>query len=123
MQQPPQAPGEEVVFARLRDLFLKWLRDLLQLLVFEDHVFDRVDACADAILAIACAELDSFQPLVASIIDAVQPADRRERLGAAFQRLVTLNGITFDLSTPSRRVFRRNLKFFLTETRTFMRFR
>ena len=40
-----------------------------------------------------------------------------------FQRLVTLNGITFDLSTPSRRVFRRNLKFFLTETRTFMRFR
>ena len=98
------------------------VQTLLRLLLLRCHV-DVDGGSADAILTIACAELDSFQPLIASIIDAVQPADRRERLGAAFQRLVTLNGITFDLSTPSRRVFRRNLKCFLTETRTFMRFR
>ena len=107
---------------RMAQLHLKWLRDLLQLLVFEEYVWDRLDACADTILALSCAEMDQFQSLIAGLIES-QPADRRERLGATFQQLVTLNDMQFEITTTSRRTFRKNMKHFLTQTRTFMRFK
>jgi hypothetical protein len=107
---------------------LRWCRAVVQLVVFHDAVWERLDAAADALFALLCAEADRVQPLVASILAAVGSdgsagSEKPQRLAAAFTKLLTLNHVSFGsvLSRPARLAFRKNLKLFVSETRAFMR--
>jgi len=94
--------------------------------VFHDAVWDRLDAAADALFALLCAESDRIEPLVTSILASVSedPASEKyQRLAAAFTKLLTLNAVSFAsvLSRQARFAFRKNVKLFVSETRAFLR--
>ena len=103
------------------------------MVVFQDAIWDRLDAAADCLFALCCAEADRLSGLVSGLLgpgSAAWPAlaapgpaadASRGRLGAAFERLLTLNGLRLDYTRAMRLVFRKNMKLFATEARAFMR--
>lgn len=105
---------------RCPDLFLTWLRDLLQYAIFEDVVHDRLDALSDAVFMLACCEADRVEGLMGGILNSI-PEQQRARLGGAFQKLMTGNGVSVSASRSDRLKFRSNFKVFLSDSRTFMR--
>lgn len=82
-----------------------------------------MDACADAMVTLMFAEVQRFGPLFQRLINE-QPPERQQRLGNAFQLLVSGNGLSFEgatLGRIQRTQFRANLKAFLSDVRVFMR--
>jgi len=103
-------------------VLLGWLTELLQTVIFQDGIWDRLDACADTIFALCCAQVDQLQALVGMrILGSVEGEVRRQRLGAAFQKLLTLHDLQFQLTRRERMKFRKNLRLFVSETKAFMR--
>ncbi|KAG5187745.1 hypothetical protein JKP88DRAFT_234931 [Tribonema minus] len=99
----------------LRDL----LTALLQLAAFQSAVWDRLDACAEALLPIIVCDQHGYQALATALVEQQSP-DARPRLAAALHALVTDNGLTMDLKRDTRRRFVENLRRFAGDVRAFL---
>ena len=65
------------------------------MVIFQDMIWDRLEAFSDAMVALIVVEGERVQPLVNHMITS-QPADRQQRLSIAFGHLASGNGLALD---------------------------
>ncbi|GER48788.1 exportin-4 [Striga asiatica] len=99
----------------------RFLRSLLQLLLFEDYSTDLVGSAADALLPLILCEQSVYQSLVNELIKAQANTIFRSRLENALQSLLTSNNLSSSLDRINYQRFRKNLHSFLIEVRGFLR--
>ncbi|KAL3655859.1 hypothetical protein CASFOL_000255 [Castilleja foliolosa] len=99
----------------------RFLRSLLQLLLFEDYSTDLVSSAADALLPLILCEQSVYQSLANELIERQVNPMFRSRLGNALQSLLTSNNISSTLDRINYQRFRKNLHSFLIEVRGFLR--
>ncbi|VFQ81253.1 unnamed protein product [Cuscuta campestris] len=99
----------------------KFLRSLLQFLLFEDYSDDSVSSAADALLPLILCEQDLYQRLGHELIERQANPTFKLRLTNAFQSLTSSNGISSTLDRLNYQKFRKNLRAFLIEVRGFLR--
>ncbi|KAH7691116.1 Nuclear transport receptor exportin 4 (importin beta superfamily) domain-containing protein [Dioscorea alata] len=106
----------------LQESILKrFLRILLQLLLFEDFRMELVGSMADALLPLLLCEHDSYQRMVHELLERQSNPDTKIRLADALQRLTSTNQLTSSLERSNRQRFRKNLQIFLTDISGYMR--
>ncbi|KAL6989067.1 hypothetical protein U1Q18_014818 [Sarracenia purpurea var. burkii] len=116
------ATGYKDPDGRLQDGILsRFLRLLLQLLLFEDYSTDLISAAADALLVLILCEQGFFQMLGNELIERQANPTFRVRLGNALQSLTTSNNLSNTLDRANYQKFRKNLRNFLIEVRGFLR--
>ncbi|CEP06933.1 hypothetical protein [Parasitella parasitica] len=101
----------------LKEPLQKFLQELLQCLLFQHLDSNIVDAAADALLALICAQRSVYM-LLANQIIAQQPADIQSRLTHAFQKLDHATPPQPQRSVPE---FREALLAFLMDVRAVLR--
>ncbi|CAM9400550.1 unnamed protein product [Ascophyllum nodosum] len=102
------------------DTFLEILRTLLHMVVFQQLVWDRLEACAQAVLPLLVCEKEGFQRLAAEIV-AAQPETTRPRLVEAFETLYACHGkCGGGLERLGRRRFEAGMREFVTSIRAFL---
>ncbi|KAL0456678.1 UNVERIFIED_CONTAM: Exportin-7 [Sesamum latifolium] len=99
----------------------RFLRSLLQLLLFEDYSTDLVSSGADALLPLILCEQSVYQNLANELIERQVNQTFRSRLTNAFQSLITSNNLSSTLDRMNYQRFRKNLLSFLIEVRGFLR--
>ncbi|KAF3452354.1 hypothetical protein FNV43_RR02787 [Rhamnella rubrinervis] len=99
----------------------RFLRSLLQLLLFEDYSPDLVSSAADALLPLMLCEQGVYQRLVSELIGRQTNPTLRSRLVNALQSLTSTNHLSSTLDRKNYQIFRKNLKTFLIEVRGFLR--
>ncbi|KAH6804809.1 exportin-4 protein [Perilla frutescens var. frutescens] len=99
----------------------RFLRSLLQLLLFEDYNADLVGSAADALLPLILCEQGTYQSLLNELIERQRDPTFRSRLTNAFQALTTSNNLSSTLDRQNYQKFRKNLHSFLIEVRGFLR--
>jgi len=99
------------------------LRKLLQMVVFESSIWDRLEACANAILMLILCDRDGFVRMVGNILD-LQPPPVRQRLEAEFHQLVeAVRPPTSNVDRQTKIHFKERLKNFATRVRPFLQLR
>ncbi|KAL0376980.1 UNVERIFIED_CONTAM: Exportin-4, partial [Sesamum calycinum] len=93
----------------------RFLRSLLQLLLFEDYSTDLVSSGADALLPLILCEQSVYQNLANELIERQVNQTFRSRLTNAFQSLITSNNLSSTLDRMNYQRFRKNLLSFLVE--------
>lgn len=107
---------------KLQDGILsRFLRLLLQLLLFEDVSTDLISASADALLPLILCEQGLYQSLGKELIERQANPTFRSRLANALQSLTSSNNLASTLDRTNYQKFRKNLFNFLTEVRGFLR--
>ncbi|GMP21962.1 hypothetical protein CsSME_00000164 [Camellia sinensis var. sinensis] len=107
---------------RLQDGILsRFLRLLLQFLLFEDYSTDLISAAADALLPLILCEQELYQRLGNEVIERQGNPTFRSRLANALQSLTSLNNLSSTLDRLNYQKFRKNLHNFLIEVRGFLR--
>ncbi|GLT76967.1 hypothetical protein SLA2020_485980 [Shorea laevis] len=99
----------------------RFLRSLLQLLLFEDYSPDLVGAAADALLPLILCEQGLYQRLGNELIERQVNPTLKSRLMNALQSLTTANHVSYTLDRVNYQRFRKNLNNFLIEVRGFLR--
>ncbi|KAK3043139.1 hypothetical protein RJ639_000028, partial [Escallonia herrerae] len=99
----------------------RFLRSLLQFLLFDDYSTDLVSAAADALLPLILCEQDLYQRLGNELIERQGNPAFRSRLVNALQLLTSSNNVSSKLDRPNYQKFRKNLQSFLIEVRGFLR--
>ncbi|KAI3470688.1 hypothetical protein Pfo_027351 [Paulownia fortunei] len=99
----------------------RFLRSLLQLLLFEDYSTDLVSSAADALLPLILCEQSVYQNLANELIETQLNPTFRSRLTNALQSLITSNNLSSTLDRINYQIFRKNLHSFLIEVRGFLR--
>ncbi|KAG8390023.1 hypothetical protein BUALT_Bualt01G0040100 [Buddleja alternifolia] len=99
----------------------RFLRSLLQLLLFEDYSTDLVSSAADALLPLILCEQSVYQSLANELIERQVNQTFRSRLTNAFQSLISSNNLSSTLDRINYQRFRKNLYSFLVEVRGFLR--
>ncbi|XP_050143396.1 uncharacterized protein LOC126619158 [Malus sylvestris] len=99
----------------------RFLRSVLQLLLFEDYSPDLVSGAADALLPLILCEQSLYQRLGSELIERQANASLKSRLTNALQRLTSANQLSSTLDRKNHQVFRKNLNSFLIEVRGFLR--
>ncbi|KAK2968305.1 hypothetical protein RJ640_016237 [Escallonia rubra] len=99
----------------------RFLRSLLQFLLFDDYSTDLVSAAADALLPLILCEQDLYQKLGNELIERQGNPAFRSRLVNALQLLTSSNNVSSKLDRPNYQKFRKNLQSFLIEVRGFLR--
>ncbi|KAI8556163.1 hypothetical protein RHMOL_Rhmol05G0230600 [Rhododendron molle] len=107
---------------KLQDGILsRFLRLLLQLLLFEDVSTDLISASADALLPLILCEHGLYQRLGNELIEKQPNPTFRSRLANALLSLTSSNNLSSTLDRTNYQKFRKNLFNFLTEVRGFLR--
>ncbi|KAK6145319.1 hypothetical protein DH2020_022139 [Rehmannia glutinosa] len=99
----------------------RFLRSLLQLLLFEDYSTDLVSSAADALLPLILCEQSVYQNLANELIEMQVIPTFRSRLTNALQSLISSNNLSSTLDRINHQRFRKNLHSFLIEVRGFLR--
>ncbi|KAK7827203.1 exportin-4 [Quercus suber] len=99
----------------------RFLRSLLQLLLFEDYSPDLVGSAADALLPLILCEQGLYQRLGNELIERQANPTLRSRLVNALQSLISANQLSSTLDRINYQRFRKNLNNFLVEVRGFLR--
>ncbi|KAE8009944.1 hypothetical protein FH972_006349 [Carpinus fangiana] len=99
----------------------RFLRSLLQLLLFEDYSPDLVSSAADALLPLILCEQGLYQRLGNELIERQANPTLRSRLENALQSLTSANQLSSTLDRINYQRFRKNLNNFLIEVRGFLR--
>ncbi|XP_031116009.1 exportin-4 isoform X1 [Ipomoea triloba] len=99
----------------------KFLRSLLQFLLFEDYSNDIVSSAADALLPLILCEQALYQRLGGELIERQANPAFKSRLTNAFQSLTSSNNLSSTLDRSNYQKFRKNVRTFLIEVRGFLR--
>ncbi|KAL8533351.1 hypothetical protein ACS0TY_009659 [Phlomoides rotata] len=99
----------------------RFLRSLLQLLLFEEYSADLVGPAADALLPLLLCEQSVYQKLVNELIERQPNPNFKSRLTNAVQSLTTSNHLSSTLDRINYQRFRKNLHSFLLQVRGFLR--
>uniref|UniRef100_A0A7N2L6Y9 Exportin-4 n=1 Tax=Quercus lobata TaxID=97700 RepID=A0A7N2L6Y9_QUELO len=99
----------------------RFLRSLLQLLLFEDYSPDLVGSAADALFPLILCEQGLYQRLGNELIERQANPTLRSRLVNALQSLISANQLSSTLDRINYQRFRKNLHNFLIEVRGFLR--
>ncbi|XP_052199976.1 uncharacterized protein LOC127806606 isoform X3 [Diospyros lotus] len=99
----------------------RFLRLLLQFLLFEDYSTDLISAAADAILPLILCDQTLYQRLGNELIERQTNQTFRSRLANALQSLTSSNNLSAALDRSNYQKFRKNLHNFLIEVRGFLR--
>ncbi|XVE62729.1 hypothetical protein DITRI_Ditri06bG0142700 [Diplodiscus trichospermus] len=102
-------------------IFSRFLRSLLQLLLFEDYSPDLVSAAADALLPLILCEQGLYQRLGNELIQRQANSILKSRLANALRLLTTSNHLSSTLDRVNYQRFRKNLNSFLIEVCGFLR--
>lgn len=102
-------------------IFSRFLRSLLQLLLFEDYSPDLVGAAADALLPLILCEQGLYQRLGNELIERQANSTLKSRLANALHSLTSSNHLSSTLDRVNYQRFRKNLNSFLIEVRGFLR--
>ncbi|OMO96138.1 Armadillo-type [Corchorus olitorius] len=102
-------------------IFSRFLRSLLQLLLFEDYSPDLVGAAADALLPLILCEQGLYQRLGNELIERQTNPTLKSRLANALHSLTSANHLSSTLDRVNYQRFRKNLNSFLIEVRGFLR--
>ncbi|KAK4801722.1 hypothetical protein SAY86_022209 [Trapa natans] len=101
-------------------IFGRFLRELLQFLLFEDYSPDLVGSAADALFPLILCEQSLYQMLGNELIERQANPTFRLRLTTALQFLTSANQLTSMLDRVNYQRFRKNLTNFLIEVRGFL---
>ncbi|MCO5598035.1 hypothetical protein L7F22_052124 [Adiantum nelumboides] len=101
----------------------RFLRTLLQYLLFENYSNELVEPASDALLPLILCNPVLYQRLAHDLLEGQHNVMLQGRLAAAFHMLMTGNRVTASLDRANRRRFRENLHMFLAEVRGFLCFR
>ncbi|KAK7337953.1 hypothetical protein VNO77_18547 [Canavalia gladiata] len=105
-----------------REGFLsRFLRSLLQLLLFEDYSSDLISVAADALLPLILCEQGLYQRLGNELIERQANPTLRSRLANALHALTSANQLSTSLDRINYQRFRKNLNSFLVEVRGFLK--
>lgn len=99
----------------------RFLRSLLQFLLFEDYSTDLVSSAADALLPLILCELGLYQRLGNELMERQTNPTFKSRLANALQSLTSSNNLSSTLDRQNHQRFRKNLHNFLIEVRGFLR--
>ncbi|XVF06407.1 hypothetical protein REPUB_Repub06bG0046100 [Reevesia pubescens] len=102
-------------------IFSRFLRSLLQLLLFEDYSPDLVGAAADALLPLILCEQGLYQRLGNELIERLASSTLKSRLANSLHSLTSSNHLSSTLDRVNYQRFRKNLNSFLIEVRGFLR--
>lgn len=117
-----QATSYNDTDGRLQDGILsRFLRLLLQFLLFEDYSIDLTSAAADALLPLILCEQGLYQRLGNELLEKQANPTFKSRLANALQALTSSNNISSTLDRANYQRFRKNLNNFLVEVRGFLR--
>ncbi|KAK8698165.1 hypothetical protein V6N13_114291 [Hibiscus sabdariffa] len=94
-------------------IFSRFLRSLLQLLLFEDYSPDLVSAAADALLPLILCEQGLYQKLGNELIERQTNPALKSRLANALHSLTSSNHLSSRLDRVNYQRFRKNLNSFL----------
>ncbi|KAL5566868.1 hypothetical protein UlMin_030032 [Ulmus minor] len=98
----------------------RFLRSLLQLLLFEDYSPDLVGGAADALLPIILCEQGLYQMLGNELIEKQSNPTLKSRLVGALHSLTSANQLSNTLDRKNFQIFRKNLSSFLIDVRGFL---
>ncbi|KAL3520991.1 hypothetical protein ACH5RR_019140 [Cinchona calisaya] len=98
----------------------RFLRSLLQVLLFEDYSNDLVSSAADALLPLILCEQSLYQKLANELIERQGNPAFKSRLANALQSLTSTNNLSSTLDRRNYQKFRKNLHNFLVEVRGFL---
>ncbi|XP_034707400.1 exportin-4-like [Vitis riparia] len=99
----------------------RFLRSLLQLLLFEDYSTDLVGIAADALFPLILCEQGVYQRLGQELADSQANPTLKSRLVNALQSLTSSNQLSPTLDRINYQRFRKNLHSFLIEVHGFLR--
>ncbi|XP_043688810.1 exportin-4 isoform X3 [Telopea speciosissima] len=99
----------------------RFLRALLQLLLFEDYSTELVSSAADALLPLILCEQGLYQRLGHELIERQVNPQLKSRLANALHCLTSSNELSSSLDRINSQKFRKNLYAFLVEVRGFLR--
>ncbi|XP_010265025.1 PREDICTED: exportin-4 isoform X2 [Nelumbo nucifera] len=99
----------------------RFLRSLLQLLLFEDYSTELVSSAADALLPLILCEQGLYQRLAHELIEKQMDPSLKSRLAIALRCLTSSNQLSSSLDRLNYQKFRKNLLNFLIEVRGFLR--
>lgn len=99
----------------------RFLRSLLQLLLFEDYSTDLVGISADALFPLILCEQGVYQRLGQELADSQANPTLKSRLVNALQSLTSSNQLSPTLDRINYKRFRKNLHSFLIEVHGFLR--
>ncbi|MED6185123.1 hypothetical protein PIB30_053962 [Stylosanthes scabra] len=102
-------------------LLSRFLRSLLQFLLFEDYSSDLTSVAADALLPLILCEQSLYQKLGNDLIERQTNPTLKSRLANALHALTTANQLSSSLDRINSQRFRKNLTSFLIEVRGFLR--
>ncbi|XP_061366360.1 uncharacterized protein LOC133309585 isoform X2 [Gastrolobium bilobum] len=102
-------------------LLSRFLRSLLQLLLFEDYSSDLISVAADALLPLILCEQGLYQRLGSELMERQANPELRSRLANALHTLTSANQLSTSLDRINYQRFRKNLNSFLIEVRGFLR--
>ncbi|KAH1196067.1 Exportin-4 [Glycine max] len=102
-------------------LLSRFLRSMLQLLLFEDYSSDLISVAADALLPLILCEQGLYQRLGNELIERQPNATLKSRLANALHTLTSANQLSSSLDRINYQRFRKNLNSFLVEVRGFLR--
>ncbi|KAF9605670.1 hypothetical protein IFM89_018013 [Coptis chinensis] len=103
------------------DVLSRFLKSLLQLLLFEDYSSDLVSSAADALLPLILCAQGLYQRLGHELIERQATPELKSRLANALQVLTSSNQLSSSLDRVNYQRFRKNLLSFLFEVRGFLR--
>ncbi|WCJ43784.1 Exportin-4 [Euphorbia peplus] len=110
----PQGNVQEGILSR-------FLKLLLQLLLFEDYSPDLVSPAAEALFPLILCEQNLYQKLAGELIGRQADPILRSRLANAVQSLTSSNQLSTTLDRMNYQRFRKNVNNFLIEVRGFLR--
>ncbi|WCJ43881.1 hypothetical protein M5689_024590 [Euphorbia peplus] len=109
----PQGNVQEGILSR-------FLKLLLQLLLFEDYSLDLVSPAAEALFPLILCEQNLYQKLAGELIGRQADPTLRSRLANAVQSLTSSNQLSTTLDRMNYQRFRKNVNNFLIEVRGFL---
>eukprot|EP00268_Persea_americana_P014257 TRINITY_DN1631_c0_g1_i1.p1 TRINITY_DN1631_c0_g1~~TRINITY_DN1631_c0_g1_i1.p1 ORF type:complete len:890 (-),score=174.70 TRINITY_DN1631_c0_g1_i1:594-2915(-) len=116
------ASGYEDPNGKLEEGILsRFLRSLLQLLLFQDYSTDLVETAADALFPLILCEQSLYQRLGHELIERQANPALQLRLANALQSLTSANQISPSLNRVNYQKFRKNVHNFLIDVRGFLR--
>ncbi|XP_076931070.1 uncharacterized protein LOC143596096 isoform X2 [Bidens hawaiensis] len=99
----------------------KFLRSLLQLILFEDYSMDLVGGAADALFPLILCDHGLYQKLCGELIERQPNPVLKARMAGALHSLTTSGDISPSADRLNMRKFRKNLNQFLVDVRGFLR--
>ncbi|KAD7477480.1 hypothetical protein E3N88_00616 [Mikania micrantha] len=118
----PHATSHKDANGNFQDGILsKFLRSLLQLVLFEDYNMDLVGAAADALFPLILCDHSLYQQLCNELVERQPTPELKSRTASALHSLTTSGDLSPSADRSNMRKFRRNLNQFLLDVRGFLR--